>query len=196
MSELRVELEVELRRADLVRGYLRAIARYGAGARLLPIVTVLILLVAMDAAYTLSQGRPLEEHHVGFGIAFVAVFTIFSILIVAVSGHALRSLPTSRASYVVDDEAGVHVKAGGREERIPFSALAGSARDRGAYYLYSSRTAFRIIPKRDLSSDARATLETILVRRLPKPPAVPGGRWVTFAAAAGLVVLFLWARGR
>jgi hypothetical protein len=196
MSELRVELDVELRRADLVRGYLRAIVRYGAGARLLPIVIVLIVLVAADAAYTLVQGRPLEEHHLGFGIALVAVLAIFSVLLIAVSGHALKSLPTPRARYVIDDEAGVHVKAGGREERIPFAALAGSARDGRAYYLYSSRTAFRIIPKRALSRGVRATLDTILVRRLPNPPPVPGGRWVTFAAAAGLVALFFWARVR
>jgi hypothetical protein len=195
MSELKVAIEVDLRRADLVRGYARAIARYGAGARLLPIVGVLVLLVVADAVFTIGSGRPLEEHHLGFGIAFVAISAVFSLLLVGVSGRALRALPTTKARYTIDDDEGVRVEAGGREERIPFAALRGSARDRHAYYLYSSQTAFRIIPRRHLSDEARSSLERILVRRLPHPPRAPGGRWVTIAAAAGLVVLFLWARG-
>src|SRR5690606_2093745 len=67
MSELSLSFEVELTRRDLHRGFLRTIALYGAGARLLPIVVVLALLVAVDAAVTLAAGRPLEEHHLGFG---------------------------------------------------------------------------------------------------------------------------------
>jgi hypothetical protein len=196
MSALEVTFEVELRRADLVRGYARTIARYGSGARLLPIVALLVLLVAADAIYTLAQGRPLEEHHIGFGIAFAVVATIFSLVLVGVSGRVLRALPTTKASYVVDDERGFRVTAGGREERIPFAAFIGAARDRHAVYLYSSRTAFRIIPRRGIPAGDLEALERILVRRLPHPPSAPGGRWVTLAAAAGLVLLFLWARAR
>lgn len=195
MSELSVRFEVTLRRGDLVRGFLRAIALYGAGARLLPIVAVLITLVAGDAVVALASGRSLEEHHLGFGLAFVVVATVFGVALRAVSGRVLRALPTPVASYVIDDREGVIVSAAGREERVPFSAFEGAASDRNAYYLYTSRTAFRIIPKRDLSAREREALETILTRRIPHAPSVPGGRWVTMAAAAGLAALFFWARG-
>ncbi|NLY92514.1 MAG: YcxB family protein [Myxococcales bacterium] len=195
MSELRVELEVDLRRGDLFRGFLRTIALYGAGARLLPIVVVLVALVAGDAAYLLSTGRPLEVHHLGFGIAFLVITSVFTVALHVLSGRMLASLPTTRASYVVDDEEGVSVEAAGRRERLPFSAFEGAAKTGAAYYLYTSRTAFRILPRRELSEAQRDVLEKILVRRLPKAPKAPGGRWVTFAAAVGLGFLFLMGRG-
>ena len=195
MSRLAVDLEVELRRSDLFRGFLRTIAWYGAGARLLPIVVVLVALVAIDAAASLARGAPLEEHHLGFGIAFVVVTVVFTLVLIGVSRRVFDALPSPKARWVLDDAEGVRVVAGGREERAPFSAFEGAARGRHAYYLYTSRTAFRIIPKRGLSEEERATLEQILVRRLPHAPKPPGSRWVTFAAAAGLVMLFFWARG-
>src|SRR5690606_25889385 len=107
-----------------------------------------------------------------------------------VSRRVHGSLPSPRSSWKIDDEGGVPVASAGREERLPFEAFEGASRDANAYYLYSSRTAFRIIPRRALTEEGRVTLEKILVRRLPHPPKPPGGRWVTYAAAAGLVALF------
>lgn len=189
MGELRAEFKVELTRLDLFRGYLRTILFYGMGARLLPVVLAVLLFIIFDALRAMIRGGGPGMLHLGFLGGMVALFCAVAAALYIVTGRLHLSLPSAVAEYIVDDSKGLTIRSAGREDRLPFSAFIGSAETRSAFYLYASRTAFRIIPRRALGDRSERALRQMLMRRLPNPPEPPSSKWVTVLAFAGLALL-------
>lgn len=195
MSELRTDFKVELGRGDLFRGYLRTILLYGNGARLLPVVAAVLLFIVFDAGRAIFRGEGLGLLHIGFLVGAIALIGAVTVSLFTIAGKLHRSLPSAVAEYQLDDARGIVVRSAGRTERLPFSAFIGSVETRHAFYLYASRTAFRIIPRRALGDGSERVLRQILARRLPNSPEPPSSRWVTVVAFAGLAFLvYLGAR--
>lgn len=196
MDELRAEFNVELKKADLFWGYLRTILFYGMGARLLPVVIAVLLFIVFDAIRATVRGEGAGLLHIGFLGGMLALFAAVTAALYVVVGRLHHSLPSARAEYRVDDAKGIAVRSAGREERLPFSAFIGSVETKRAFYLYASRTAFRVIPRRSLGDGSEGALRQILTRRLPNTPEPPSSKWVTVLAFAGLALLVYLAGNR
>lgn len=196
MDELRAEFKIELSRGDLFRGYLRTILFYGMGARLLPVVIAVLLFIVFDAIRAIVRGDGAGLLHLGFLGGMIALFAAVGASLYIVAGRLHQALPSPVAEYRLDDGKGIVVRSAGREERLPFSAFIGSAETRSAFYLYASRSAFRIIPRRALGDGSERALRQILTRRLPNAPEPPSSRWVTVLAFGGLALLVYLATTR
>lgn len=154
-----IVFEIELVPMDLLRGYAFVAIGQSRRSRLFPVFLGGMAMTVLAGLVRIARGKavPLPAMLFLGVLAFLLVLGPLALYGLAARTH--RSLPSPRARYTLDAE-GLVVESGRHRERLPWDRLVRIETTPHAVYLYSSATAFRIVPRRGLPDGVVDTLRT------------------------------------
>ncbi|MFO0696424.1 MAG: YcxB family protein [Polyangiales bacterium] len=152
-----IVFEIELVPLDLLRGYAFVAFGQSRRSRLFPLTLGGMAMTVLAGLVRIARGKAVPLPALVFLGVLACVLVFGPLALYALAARAHRALPSPHARYTLDAE-GLVVESGRHRERLPWDRLVRVETTPHAVYLYSSATAFRIVPRRGLPEGAVETL--------------------------------------